>query len=217
MKKTLTGVVALLAGAFVAHSQGTVSFANYGSGSGTYVYVTLKSTGANLGGTGTVTTGTPASDVGNGSDWSVALYGAAGSGATSVSQLDTAGGTPVVGTLETGGLDSTAGTWLSTLVAVVPGTTGNGSAATVQVYAWYNDGGTLSYSQALAAGDPTGTSALANVTTGGPNATGPASTAAYLPAAGLGNFSVGAVPEPSTVALGVMGASAFLLRLRRKK
>lgn len=214
MKKTLTGAIALLAGAFVAHSQGTVSFANYGSGSGSYVYVTLKSTGASLGGTGTATTGTPASDVGNGSDWTVALYGAAGSGATSVAQLDTAGGTPVVGTLETGGLDSTAGTWLSTLVAVVPGTTGNGSAATVQVYAWYNDGGTIT---SYGAATTRGTSALADVTTGGPNTTGPASTAAYLPAAGLGNFTVSGVPEPSTVALGVMGASAFLLRLRRKK
>ena len=40
MKKSLTGVVVLLAGAFLAHSQGTVSFANYLVLS-SYIYVSL--------------------------------------------------------------------------------------------------------------------------------------------------------------------------------
>jgi hypothetical protein len=30
------------------------------------------------------------------------------------------------------------------------------------------------------------------------------------------SFSLAVTPEPSTIALGVIGASAFLLRLRRK-
>jgi hypothetical protein len=211
MKKSLTGVVALLAGAFVAYSQGTISFANYGNGSGTYVYVSLRSTGAAIGGTATATSGNPAGDVGNGADWTVALYGAAGAG-TPV-QLDTAAGAPVQATLETGGLDTTPGTWLSTLIGVVPGTAGNGSAATVQVVGWYNDAGTMDYADSSAVGS----SAAVSTTLGGPNVTGPPSTPGALPTAALGDFSLGSIPEPSTVALGVMGASAFLLRLRRKK
>jgi hypothetical protein len=218
MKKSITGVVALLAGAFVAHSQGTVSFANYGVLS-TYIYVQLGAT--KLGGSSTATTGTPASDAGNGNDWTVALYGAAGANdaSGSLAQLETATSQPLTSSLETGGKDSTAGTWLSTLVGVVPNTTGNGSAASVQVYAWYNDNGTYtSYSAAQTAGVPTGFSTVANTTTGGPNTSGPASTATPLPS-GLGNISLTstASPEPSTIALGVMGASAFLLRLRKKQ
>ena len=78
MKKSITGVVALLAGAFVAHSQGTVSFGNYANLS-TYIYVSLGST--KLGGVANAThTGSASADVGVGSDWTVALYGNAGSG-----------------------------------------------------------------------------------------------------------------------------------------
>jgi hypothetical protein len=37
------------------------------------------------------------------------------------------------------------------------------------------------------------------------------------PALGLTSFSLATtVPEPSTIALGIVGASAFLMRLRRK-
>ncbi len=74
MKKSITGAVALLAGAFVAHSQGTVSFASYLSNASVYSVVTLN--GTPVGGTGTVTTGNPLTDIGNGSDWTVALYAA---------------------------------------------------------------------------------------------------------------------------------------------
>ncbi len=230
MKKSLTGMVALLAGAFVAHSQGTVSFGNYLTSS--YVYVSLKS-GSTTTAIGGATGGpgpTPAADVGNGNEWTVALYGAAGTGdaASTLLPLDQENGSPVTATLAGGAgaatPDTVAGTWSSTEYGVVPGTTGNGS-ATVQVYAWYNDGGTItSYSAAKTAGVPTGFSATANVSgsLGGPNPSGGAPLfPAALPGAALGNFSLsgGSVvttPEPSTIALGVMGASAFLLRLRRK-
>lgn len=233
MKKSLTGIVALLAGAFVAHSQGTVSFGNYLTSS--YVYVSLKSgsTTTPIGGSlGPTTAGTsPQADVANGNEWTVALYGAAGSGdaSSTLLPLDQENGSPVTANLAEGNgttvanPDVVAGTWSTTEYGVVPSTTGNGS-ATVQVYAWYNDGGTItSYSAAKTAGVPTGFSATANVAgLGGPNPTGgPTLTPAALPGAALGNFSLSGgtstLPEPSTIALGVMGASAFLMRLRRKQ
>jgi hypothetical protein len=222
MKKTITGVVTLLAGAFVAHSQGTVSLANYLSLS-TYLYVSLKG-GADLGGAGGATTGTYSSDVGNGNDWTVALYGAAGTGDASatLSEATVAGGGFATATLAggAGAGDGLAGTWYSSTVAQIPGTTGANQAATLQLAAWYNDGGTItSLLQAQATpGTPWGQSATANLAdTGGNNLSGgPSITPPGLPES-LGNFTVQAIPEPSTVALGVMGASAFLLRLRRKK
>jgi hypothetical protein len=233
MKKSLTGVVALLAGAFVAHSQttGTVAFANYGSGGGasSYIYVSLGST--KLGSTTPVTTPIPptagnfAQETGNGDDWTVALFGAAGSGdaASSLLPLNTPGGTPLTANLADGGQsDDTPGTWYSGASGAVPGTF-NGQAATVQVYAWYNEGGTVTtYAAAKAAGLPTGFSAPANVTSLGgafQGGTAPPGFPANLPT-GLGNITLtggSVLPEPSTVALGVMGASAFLLRLRKKQ
>jgi hypothetical protein len=146
VKKSMTSGVALLAGAFAAHAQGTVQFANNLNGSGTYSYASLvlESHVTELGGSSKVTTGNPLLDAGNGNDWTVSLNGVAGANdqASSLAQLDTAGGLPVTATLETGGIDSTPGTWLSSFVGVVPGAPA-GSAATVQIYAWYNDGGNL--------------------------------------------------------------------------
>jgi len=215
MKKSITGVVALLAGAFVAHSQGTVEFGNYAN-TAPYTYVSLLSAGGTktlLGGSA-ANTGNPSADTGSGADWTVALYGAAGSGTPA--QLDTAGGTPVTATLEVNDAsDTVPGTWFSSAIGVVPGTTGAGAAATIQVYAWYNNGGTItSYSAAQAANVPTGFSATVSAVTGGPGSP-PATPSSYA----FPNFSVtgSAVPEPSTIALGVMGASAFLMRLRKKQ
>jgi hypothetical protein len=224
MKKSLTGVVALLAGAFVAHSQGTVAFGNYTSFTpGNYIYVSLGTT--KLGGTATgpaATAANYASETANGDDWSVALYGAAGSGdaASALAPLDTSLAAPVVSDLADGTSDGLVGTWYSGAVGVVPSTTGAGAPATVQVYAWYNEGGTVtSYAAAKTAGLPIGFSATGNVTLGGPQTGLPPAFPAALPT-GLGNITLSTtsvVPEPSTIALGIMGASAFLLRLRKKQ
>jgi len=224
MKKSLTGMVALLAGAFVAHSQGTVSFLNYGNTAlkGSYVYITLSTTHADIGGAAGATTGNPATDYANGNDWTVELYGALGTGdsASSLVPCTVAGGGFAEATMANGANDGVAGTWYSSAIAQVPGTAGTES-ATVQLRAWYNDGGTITtYEAALATpGGATGESALAAVNSlgGVPSGGGPSATAPNLPAAALGSFVVTPTPEPSTVALGVMGASAFLLRLRRKK
>jgi len=216
MKKTLTGVVALLAGAVVAHSQGTVSFLSYGNNShGNYVYVTFN--GTKIGGAAGTPQSTASADVANGNDWSVALLGNVGSGdAANTLTEGTLNGTtsPAVVTMANGNNDGVAGTWYSSAAVNIPGTTGPGQAATIQLVAWWNDNGT--YSSWTSSPD-VGYSSTANVTSTGGSAPGsPPVTAPALPIAELGNIPI-ATPEPSTVALGVMGASAFLLRLRRKK
>jgi len=227
MKKSITGAVALLAGAFVAHSQGTVSLGNYLSGSTAYSLVELN--GSPVGGTGTHT-GNPVTDAKDGNDWTVALYGNTGAGdaASTLTPAILDGsistqnptGLPAQVTLNGGGTGAYTGTWVSSAIADIPGQpTVGGSPATVQLYAWYNDNGTIgSYSAAVAAGVPNGFSATATVTTtGGPQPSGPPATAPTLPLGALGNINTTTIPEPSTIALGVMGASAFLMRLRKKQ
>jgi hypothetical protein len=191
VKKEFTSVVVLLAGAFVAHSQAVVSFANYYALS-RYIYVSLGTT--LLGGTNAVTTGNPKLDVGNGNDWTVALWGAAGVGDSSAT-LE-ANGNLATATLENGTGDSTPGTWLSTITAVIPGTR-DGEAVSIQLASWYNDGGAVtSYAAAQAAGYPIGLSAVATGSTAGPvgGGSGPPETAPNLPS-GLGNIVL-AFPPP---------------------
>jgi hypothetical protein len=86
-----------------------------------------------------------------------------------------------------------------------------GEAVTVAVAVWNNAGGTVNtLAAALPAGDPWGISQPGNITLGG---------GLFPPASLLGSiqsFSIAtAVPEPSTMALGVLGASALLFRGRK--
>jgi hypothetical protein len=195
MKGSITGVVALLAGAFAVHSQGTVSFANYAVLS-PYIYVFLGTT--RIGGDGSPLPGDTLVD--NGYLWTVALYGNA-AGNASLVQLYDANGNPVTAYLEFDDeTDQTPGTWYSTAVAEIPGTTGPGQSATVQIYAWYNAGGAItSYAEAVADGVPAGFSAVGTVITGGRASNGMPAVPPNLPA--LGNINVGIiVPEPSAIA-----------------
>jgi hypothetical protein len=92
-------------------------------------------------------------------------------------------------------------------LATVSGVPEGGNAA-VAIAGWYNAGGTItSLAKAQAAGVPWGVSNLgtADALGGGPIA--PSSPT------GLDSFSL--VPEPGTVALGVVGASAFLFHRRK--
>jgi len=92
-----------------------------------------------------------------------------------------------------------------------------GTVVNLGLAAWYTDGGLYtSYAAAKAALQPsgynvsTGTVALGSLT-GTPVSINGSTI-------GLTSFSLAtAVPEPSTVALGVIGASTFLMRLRRKQ
>lgn len=218
MKKTLTGVVALLAGAFVAHSQGlgTVTMGNYFALT-SYIYVSYN--GTKLGGT---TTGAPAgtatANVGKGDDWTVALYGNVNSGdaQSTLQECTVSGGSGfATANFADGTTDKKTGTWYSGTIAAIPGTAGGGQAATLQLWAWYNNGGTIiSYATATVRGQ----SALANLaSTGGPETGLPPALPGNIPTFPAFAVTGSGIPEPSTIALGVMGASGMLLRLRRDR
>jgi hypothetical protein len=213
MKKSITGVLTLLAGACAVHAQGTVNFGNYTTAA-TYIYVSYKATGVPLGGSANGPTPSLlnyAAEVGNGNDWTVELYAAPGTSTPAAALLPTG----TTATFANGGIDPLAGTWYSSAIASIPGTGLAGQPATIELVAWYNEGGAItSYVTALADGVPTGVSVTENISVGGTAPSGPPVTPPTLPA--FPAFTV-AVPEPSTVALGVMGASAFLMRLRRKQ
>jgi hypothetical protein len=100
-------------------------------------------------------------------------------------------------------------------LASAPGIAG-GTEVNVGLGAWYTGAGTYtSYASAFAGGVPAGYSISSGqialgTQTGTPVVIGPG--------LGLTSFSLATtVPEPSTIALGVIGASAFLMRLRRSK
>jgi hypothetical protein len=224
MKKPITGLVTLLAGAFMAHSQGWISFGDYtfrGTGFQTipnYMYVSLGST--RLGGAATSsqppTLSNYASETADGDDWTVALYGAPGaSDAPSVLApliaLNT--GAPIEANLADGTINSTIGTWYCNEFAVVPGAYAT-QIATFQVYAWYNEGGMLpTYSAAWLAGVPTGFSVTGNGTLGGLYQYGGAPLVPNdMPY--LGNIVLTTAPEPSTIALGLIASIPFLMHLR---
>lgn len=121
-------------------------------------------------------------------------------------------GNSLITTWNTG---SEAGYWNSTTLATISGVT---TTATVAIAAWNNEGGTITTLAGAQAtpNDPWGISSTA-VT----SALGFASQQPPFLPAGVTSFSLGlptsAAPEPSTIALGVIGASAFLMRLRRKQ
>jgi hypothetical protein len=149
----------------------------------------------------------------NGSDYSVELYAAPGLNAPA-SALQPV--TQYLSTLRTSG--TVGGEFKNVTLATDPGITGtSGGSATIALVAWYNGGGTYSsYSAALTAGVPTGVSALDNIAALGGTGSPAAPTPDLL---GLQSFSLVVpvpVPEPSTVALGVIGASTLLFRRRKK-
>ena len=83
-----------------------------------------------------------------------------------------------------------------------------GAKASVVFKAWEASGG-ATFEAAQASGKLYGQSAMLEITTGGDNLSPPAVPS---PLVGLTSFSL--VPEPSTVALGLLGAAALLLRRR---
>jgi hypothetical protein len=85
-----------------------------------------------------------------------------------------------------------------------------GSQAFVQIRAWDAATGST-YEAALAAGGATGFSSTLTVTTG--NAGSPPSLPADL--VGLQGFSLQVIPEPSTLALGILGAALLVIRRRK--
>jgi hypothetical protein len=181
-------------------------------------------TGQMIGGSGT--SGSATLDYTSGDSFNVELYAAAGTVATF------AGLSPIPGTLGTladgnfgasyAGMYFPAGSGLVTLNGTggTP-TVAGGAAATFGLAAWFNGGGTYTtLAAAQTAGQPWGTSPVGTENVGGGTGNPP-----FLPglgnpatsAGGITSFSLVGVPEPSTIALGIVGASAFLMRLRRKQ
>jgi hypothetical protein len=218
MKKTLTAI-ALLAGAVTGFSQGQVQMFDYG---GSFA-IELFTASSPLASTVTVSYGgfTGYEQQGNtGSDdnpGSASYAGAplgpaydvellAGAGGSTLSQL-----TPVAGSTVTSWLTgSGAGYWNApTLVVTVPGVTGT---ATLAIAAWSSAYPTLAAAEASGVTGVWGVSSIAS------EPLGFGSTPVPVLPAGITSFSLAnTVPEPSTIALGVIGASAFLMRLRRKQ
>lgn len=133
----------------------------------------------------------------------------AGPAGDTLSQLSVVAGSTVP-TWESAAIGGTPGYWNSAAIVTIPGVT---TTAAVAIAAWNTEGGTdTTLAAAQAAGAPWG---ISDVSTTGP--LGYESVTPPVLPAGLTSFSLGSTPEPSTVALGVIGASAFLMRLRRKQ
>lgn len=201
--------------------QGNTS-ATYNSttGLGDYPVGTQVYTGTLIG--GYTTGGTSSSSWANGANYSAALYGAAGTGASGTAE--SGGLALLVGSLtpfSTAGSAHFAGLIANAPINVfVPGTSftgdqsinaGNPNSATVEMAAWYNNGGTITtLAQAIASTVPYGEGNVFTVNNLGGGSVTPPNTL------GGQGFSLVTVPEPSTIALGVMGACAFLARRRKQ-
>jgi hypothetical protein len=243
MKKTLTlTTLTLLAGALSAYSQGILSFTDGGSSFAIQVFgpqSTAASTvlvvdgaysgyeemgdTANANAANTSTGQGITSTAGNtvyaagtalGTGYTVnLLYGpstattyaaltpvTAANGGVVTTWFTAAHGNPLVGF---------SGFWNSGNTVLLPAPT----TYTVAIAAWNNESGTVtSLAAAQAAGDPWGLSAMETYTAGISTVT-PAS----LTDPTITSFSLvtTGVPEPSTIALGVMGVSALLIRRRK--
>ncbi|HWD19764.1 MAG TPA: PEP-CTERM sorting domain-containing protein [Verrucomicrobiae bacterium] len=181
-------------------------------------------TGALIGGAnGTSAATTAAGDVTFGNYWSAQVAASAGDGSITLgssaaakalydSSALIAGSTTTFKTSKGNGTTGNGG-FINGAAVTVPGSAG-GSSVTAVVFAWYNGGGQYStYDAAVAAGVPAGYSDPFNIDGLGSGSVTPPELS------NLRSFSLttGSVPEPSTIALGVMGASAFLLRRRMSK
>jgi len=184
--------------------------------------------GVPIGGSGSGVT--PATGYANGDNFDVQLYAVAGTVNTfSTTTFSAVQGNGILGPLGDASLPPYwAGIYQGGGAITLGGASGTpgaptvaaGSAVTVAIAAWYNNNGTItSYAQALTTpGSISGISALGTELASGAPATPP-----FLPTTasggnpGISSFSLTTtVPEPSTITLGIIGASAFLMRLRRK-
>jgi hypothetical protein len=219
MKKTIAAIV-LLAGAVSGYAQGQINMNDY-SDPAFSIQIFNASQPSDVtvtygGYTGFEVQGNTVNDLNPGSTYYIGgplgfgysiclLAGAAGD---SLAQLVPVAGTTFSSWISAGG----GGYWYAPAnLATIPGIT---TVATLAIAAWNNEGGavtSLGVAQATP-GDAWGFSALATEAVGYGTVPPP-----NLPA-GITSFSLASAtpePEPSTIALVVIGASAFLMRLRR--
>jgi hypothetical protein len=188
MKKIIVGM--LLSAGLVASTfaQGVVVFKNFGGGS-------------NVPGGGNLTPvplvyGTDGTTRLDGTGFTAQLWDA-----NSMTALTPGSGTGVVGF----GTGNFAGTFAPNNSIAVPGVAA-GSDASLMVRVWDNQGGTVtSFDSAAIRGE----SVTFSVTLAD------AQSPTFPILAGMNSFSLAAVPEPSVIALAVVGIGAFLVR--RKK
>lgn len=238
MKKTLI-IAGMLVAAVSGYSQGSISFGGYISGtpsfkqaiynvqttapangvatSVTYGNYTISeytgsssttvSANENPAGTVAYASGTALSGTG----FDATLFGVAGTASTynALSPLST-------GVLNFYTVAAGLGFIQNTLTVTVPGTSSGAPGASVAIAAWQAtgaDGAATSLSQAQQDGYAWGFSPITTIST----TFSPAGPASMTTLANLDmSFSLGqATPEPSTIALGVMGASALLFRRRK--
>jgi hypothetical protein len=181
-------------------------------------------TGGAIGNTATANqTAAGAYHYNNGSDYTVELYAAPGLNAASSALQPVSQYQSTVYTSATLG-----GAFKSLTVATDPGipSTLPSGQATIALVAWYNGGVNIPTASApisqtilsaqLAADEggagPYGISPLDSITGLGGSGSPPAATPDML---GLQSFSLVTTPEPSTIALGVIGASSLLFRRRK--
>jgi hypothetical protein len=224
--KKLAITLSLLAGATVGYSQGELNWSDYAPASGSLPAFSIEifqpnpanpTVEQNLGNTandlpaGSATYG--GAPIVNGSGYEVGLY--VDTSASAV-QNDVSSGSPVATAGFTSGFD---GRWdlSGSLVATVPGLA-SGTAVFVELAAWSTSGTATSYAQALVQGLTAGVSPTSSGSAPLGGGGSPPATPGTIAGIGITDFSVASsVPEPSTIALGVIGASTFLMRLRRKQ
>lgn len=192
MKKLLTAVALLTAtfAAMAATPGGTVQFSNLGSFIGTAAPVYLDAIGGTKLGA---------------NDFFAQLY--AGPSADSLSPV----GVPVL-------FKSSASTGLGTglfdggIIGI--DSVLQGAPATLKVAAWDGKGGANSYDKALAAGNAAGFSGIITVVTGQPTDVSPPGFPGNMVGLQPWFVSASVIPEPTTIALGLLGAAGLLLRRR---
>lgn len=224
MKKTLA-TLTLLAGAVSGYSQAQVQFYNYGAGLHQAIYNTQSlaaSTYSVTWGGHTVmeevgsTTTKIASPSGttiytanqlSGAGYSAELLAADGGG-KSISSL------AEEGQVLSGFKTSPAGMIASSETVNLDASITAGDTVTIAIAAWANtgvDGAATSLAQAQSDGYLWGISPTMTEGSGGGSI-----AATPMPNPGLVSFSLGVTtPEPSTIALGVLGASSLLFRRRK--
>lgn len=132
----------------------------------------------------------------------------AGAGITAELVLIQGANQTVVGTTTFRTDLAAAAGFLNAIDVAVPGVAG-GTTANFVIRAYETSAG--SYANALAGAGLSGQSGQATATLGGHGS--PPAAPGIL--AGLSGFQLQVVPEPSTIALGVLGAAALLLRRRK--
>jgi len=188
MKKVATLALSLWASAVVSHAQGTVNFANAGAGFNAQVYI----------------------DVVGGSQFAGAGYMA------QLLLVGTGGSLTPVGNVAN--FIAGANGYFNGGAVTVPGIAA-GANATFQIFAWNGASGQAAYAPALAAwqagliyGGYAKPDAGVTIALGG--APGPPQGPPNA-LVGLQPWNVTIVSEPSTIALGIIGGLALLLRRRK--